>query len=75
MFDGLAAWPMAGLTVDQGQTGLFRDLVTVNRTFEVRVDFVVLVAAGETVLVAYVVGFQVTNQNGFVVFDRCDRLR
>ncbi len=74
MLNSHAARAMTRLTVDQWQSGVFRDLVAVDRMLEVRVEFVVGVATGQTVLVADIVGIKISHQDGFVISDRCYRL-
>jgi len=75
MFNSYAAWAMAGFTVNQRKAGVFRDLVSVNRVLEVRVNFVVGVTACHAIFVADVVGVKIANQHSLVIPDRSNRLR
>lgn len=74
MLNGHAAWTVAGFTVDQWQTGIFGDLIAVNRMFEIHVNFVVDVTALQAVFITDVVGVEIPCQEGLIIPDRCDRL-
>ncbi len=75
MFNSHAARAMAGFTVDQWQTGVLRDLVAVNRLLEVGTDFVVYCGSVQAVFITDVIGIEIPDQDGFVIPDRCNRLR
>jgi hypothetical protein len=74
MFYGYAARAMARFAIDQWQARIFRDLVAVDRMFEIRSNLVVSVTACQTVLITDVIGIEIADQKGFVTPDRCYRL-
>ena len=69
MFHSLTSRAVARFTVDQWQAGVFRDLIAVDRVLEIRIDFVVDMATGQTVFVTYIVGVQIAYQKNFIISD------
>ena len=62
-----AARAMAGFAIDQGKTGVGSYLLSMDRTFEILGDLVVLVAAAEAVVIADIIGVETANHHFFIL--------
>lgn len=70
VFNGNASGPMTGLAVDQRQTAVARDLFAMHRHLEIPLESVMLVASGETLFVADIIGVESPDNHSFIFSNR-----